>query len=115
MWSGLLRRPIGAAFDAEALLVVRRSLDTTVLTHWEAPYTDGISCQLPEGTRLRVVEDTGRRAKGLPCRPEDRDSFERLFVDEAVRSHPKYAGCSLVLTRRDLEACELRAEPPAQS
>ena len=106
---GLASRPIGAAFAAGDLLVVRRPLAVTVLTHWLAPYTDGCHCLLPEGVRLRVDEATGRRARGLPCLPDDREAFEREFVPEATRRHPKYAGCSLVLTKADLAHCEVVA------
>ena len=103
----VLSRPIGTSFAAGDLLIVRRPLAVTVLTHWRAPYTDGFHCLLPEGTRLRVSEATGRRARGLPCQPDDLEAFESAFVSEDVRRHAKYAGCSLVLVKGEVAACEV--------
>jgi hypothetical protein len=65
------------------------------LTHWNAPYTGGFRCNVPEGTAL-IVRHVGPFSLSITCQPEDYESFEEKFVPQNDRRSPKYAGYSLV-------------------
>lgn len=75
------------------------ALHATGLTHWNAPYTGGFNCIVPEGTVVIATRDVGPFSLRVKCLPEYYKSFGEQFVPEQDRRSPKYAGYSLVFWR----------------
>ena len=72
--------------------LANEKFEVSYLTHWEAPYTGGGECELPEGTVLKVISDPPGHAKAAGCRPVNYDEMEAIVIPEDVRQSPKYAG-----------------------
>jgi hypothetical protein len=80
------------------LFEVTGSFDTTVLTHWSAPYTGGFKATIPAGVRLKAVTRGSAREWSCTFVPADRADFERRFVPATDVVAVTYAGVSLPLS-----------------
>lgn len=85
--------------------IVRRAFTATAMTHWEAPYTGGARCEVPEGIIFKIDYEPPAMASAVGCVPEDAAAWEARFVSAADRAAPKYAGYSLSLDFDDIARC----------
>ena len=98
LFSERMKQDIAAGTVAEVV----SPLSTKVLTHWLAPYTDGLRCQFPQGFILRATEDIPRGSRSGTFVPTDIQAFNRDFLPAEVASHEKFAGVSIPLTGRKI-------------
>jgi hypothetical protein len=82
--------------------MVLRDFITTVLTHWRAPMTGGLSCKLPQGTILVVASDSPAGRAAFTCVPEDRDAFVLQLIPDDVRQDAKFAGISIIIEKEEI-------------
>jgi hypothetical protein len=67
------------------LWVANTTFEVSYLTHWEAPYTGGAECELPEGTVLKVISEPPSHATAAGCRPVNYEEMEVIFIPEEAR------------------------------
>jgi hypothetical protein len=96
LFSGRMKQDIAAGSVAEVVA----PLSTMVLTHWSAPYTDGVRCDLPVGLRLEASAGARRGARSCTFVPAEVAAFEEDFIPNNVSSHEKYGGVSIPLSAR---------------
>jgi hypothetical protein len=84
------------------LFEVSMPLRTTVLTHWNAPYTGGFKCTLPVGVHLRAAAAAPKGSRGCRFVPEESSAFLSRFVPQEKRTNLKFAGVSLPLSSREI-------------
>ena len=72
--------------------IARVQVEVRYLTHWNAPFTGGGTCELPEGTIIKVISEPPNHATAAGCRPINYDEIEALVIPEEDHQTPKYAG-----------------------
>jgi hypothetical protein len=82
--------------------IVLTDFTTTVLTHWRAPMTDGLSCTLPKGAVLVVASDSPAWRAAFICVPEDREAFVLRHIPVDVHQDAKFAGISIVIKKKEI-------------
>jgi hypothetical protein len=83
------------------LKVVARG-EVSLLTHWQAPFTDGFKIVPEIGTVLVAESDQREGFPGFSCLPEDYASFEAAHIPLETRNRAKYDGFSLVVQASDI-------------
>jgi hypothetical protein len=71
--------------------------ETTVLTHWFAPFTDGYQRPLPVGLEFAVVADPPATAAAVTAKPDPYEHWQSVLVDSKDISAEKYGGYSLAI------------------
>jgi hypothetical protein len=81
------------------------AIRTDALTCWNAPYTGSCAVTIPEGTVVKVIDNSVRSAAGFSCVPVDYDAFGFLNIPEhadAAKYESSYAGYYLVLLKSQI-------------
>lgn len=103
-WSRYVFTPrLTVNIESDAIFEVVVPLETTVLTHWQAAFTDGFRCTLPTGVRLRAYGGAASGARSCVFVPEDVHQFTARFVPPEVSVAQKFAGVSLPLSPRQIQ------------
>jgi|GEM_PF-2393608 len=111
-----LRRSLAAGLSfgisEGELFVVRSPLRVTVLTHWRAPYTGGLTCVVPAGTQLVALGSTPVGSKEARFAPRSQTAFARALIPASVRENPRFDSASLVLRAGEIETQLSRVSGP---
>ena len=77
-------------------------ISTKALTHWKAPFTDGVDCIIPKGTILIAFNDSTSLQSSFGCLPVNKIEIENQIIPKETRDDPKYAGYSIVIKKSDI-------------
>jgi hypothetical protein len=77
---------------------VTTGFETSILTHWRAPFTGSGKAFLPVGLELVVKVDAPETASAVLADTVTPEQWETVLVDEQDRTAEKYNGYTLVVS-----------------
>lgn len=94
--------PKGIRFPENGDIYQAKSkVEINYLTHWRAPFTGGGKSQIPEGTQIRVISESGENVSVL-CIPIEESKIEKQIVSKKDRKSFDYDGFTLVIKTKTL-------------
>ena len=99
-----LPQQVGKVIRKGTRFLVLHDFELTALVSWRAPMTSGLRCTIPNGAILVAFGDSLPILGGVTCIPENPDAFQRDHVPEEIRTDPRFAGISFVVTDEEIKA-----------